>query len=118
MLDYYSKGLSVIEVVPRRIHDDDYFLVCLRHSTNKTANALCQLAFQCRRQFFGYTMLVKQCCFVCGRPGAEKCEKCECACFCNSNSDCRRQGANAHAQLCKLVQAKMPTIDREVLQLL
>ena len=115
MLDYYAKGLSVVEVVPRRIRNNDYFLVCLRHPTNKAVNAICQLAFQCRRQFLGYAMLVKQCCFVCGRPGAAKCE-CECACFCSAS--CKQQGSAAHAPLCELVQASSVIVDREVLQLL
>ena len=116
MIDYYAKGLSVVEIVPRRIRNNQYFLVCLQHPTNKAINAICQLAFQCRRQFLGYAMLVKQCCFVCSRPRAIKCEKCECACFCSAA--CKQRGAVAHARMCKLVQSSNFVVDKEELQLL
>ena len=115
MLDYYAKGLRVVEVVARRIRDNSYFLVCLAHPQKKDGNFLCQMAFQCRRQFLGYSMLLKQNCFVCGRPGADKCE-CECACFCSPG--CAKRGAADHAPLCKLVRASAVTVDTETLQLL
>jgi hypothetical protein len=54
LLDYYAKGVRVVEVVPRRIRDNLYFLVCLSHP-DPTRNTLCQMAFQCRRQFLGYS---------------------------------------------------------------
>ena len=109
LLDYYAKGLAVVEVVPRRIRNNEYFLVCLAHP-DKERNTLCQMAFQCRRQFLGYSMLVKRSCFVCGRPGADKCA-CECACFCSS--ECKQRAAAEHAPLCRLVRASAPTVDTE-----
>ena len=52
MVRYYAASYSTREVVPRRIGDNDYLLVCLRH-TEEGKNTLCQLAFQCQRQFVG-----------------------------------------------------------------
>jgi hypothetical protein len=115
VLDYYEKGLAVVEVVPRLLGGTPCFLVCLAHP-DKDRNTLCQMAFQCRRQFLGYSMLVKQHCFVCQRPGAAKCSKCECACFCSS--ECETQGRAEHALLCKLVRASKVNLDTEVVQLL
>jgi hypothetical protein len=114
LLDYYAKGVRVVEVVPRRIRDNLYFLVCLSHP-DPTRNTLCQMAFQCRRQFLGYSMLVKQNCFVCHRPGAPKCA-CECASFCSS--ECEKGGAVDHAPVCKKIRASSVLVDTEVLQLL
>merc|ERR1711957_733856 len=111
-MGYYAKGLAVVEVVPRLIAGTPCFLVCLAHP-GKDQNTLCHMAFQCRRQFCGYSMLVKQHCFVCRRPGAAKCA-CECACFCSS--ECEKRGAADHAPLCKLVRASTVTVDKEVLQ--
>jgi len=89
--------------------------VCLAHPVAER-NTLCQLAFQCRRQFLGYSILLKRSCFVCNRPAAAKCV-CECASFCSA--DCAQKGDAEHAPLCRLVRAgKAVTVDAEALQLL
>jgi hypothetical protein len=120
MLDYYSNNIKVVEVVNRRIRENDYFLVCLRNSDNPGANpALCEMAFQAQRQFAGYTMLVKKQCFVCNSQTgvAKKCSACQCACFCSKA--CLQKGWSQHKKLCKMVGASLPSIslDKEVLQI-
>ena len=52
MARYYGASYTATEVVARKIGDNDYLLVCLRH-TEEAKNTLCQLAFQCQRQFVG-----------------------------------------------------------------
>ena len=63
---YYARKITVKIVVPRSIGNNKYFLVCLQHEI-KEYNSLCQLAFQSKRQFVGYSMLVKKKCFQCNK---------------------------------------------------
>ena len=114
MLRYYSKDITVVAVVPRRIRDNDYFLVCLQHKEAEK-NTLCEVAFQCSRQFAGISMLVKKRCFVCNRPGASMCV-CQCACFCSKECKASAVG-EAHREVCKLVRASSVTVEDESIQL-
>ena len=81
MLRYYAAGMSVVAVVPRTIRENEFFLVCLQHS-DAEKNSLCQVAYQCMRQFAGISMLVKKRCFTCNKPGASV-WACKCVCFCS-----------------------------------
>ena len=115
MLRYYDNSMSVVAVVPRKMADAGCFLVCLVHK-KEDANTLCEVAFQAMRQFVGVSMLVKQRCFVCNRPGAPKCA-CGVACFCPGG--CEESGRDDHAKLCKLVKKSAAiTCDEEAVQLL
>jgi len=114
MLRYYSNDTSVVAVVPRTIEGYPYFLVCLRHK-DAEANSLCEVAFQCMRQFVGISMLVKRRCFACHKPAAPLC-KCGCACFCGK--DCEHGEAfETHAKLCRLVQKSDVTVEEEAVEL-
>lgn len=112
MLRYCASGLSVVAVTPRRIRDDRYLLVCLQHKKAES-NTLCEVAFQCMRQFVGISMLLKQRCFECHKPGAPTCA-CGVACFCEG---CNGPQRDAHRKLCKLVCASKVAIDDEVVTL-
>jgi hypothetical protein len=114
MLKYYAANIRVVEVVSRKILENDYFLVCLR-SEESSANPLCEMAFQAQRQFQGYCMLVKKQCFVCHRKTAKKCAGCQCACFCSK--ECLRAGWKEHAKLCKMVDVSSISLDTEVVQI-
>ena len=106
MLRYYAGGLSVVSVVPRRASGNEYFLVGLRHKEDDE-NTLCDLAFQCMRQFVGVSMLVKRRCFVCNKPNSPMCV-CQCACFCSK--ECEASGRDSHGKLCKLIQASQVVV--------
>ena len=112
---YYSSKFAVVEVVPRKIGVNDYLLVCLRHpETSK--NSLCQMAFQCQRQFVGMSMLVKRRCFVCHQHTAKKCSACHCACYCSK--ECLKKGWPTHKAVCKLIKAAgAPRVEAESVQL-
>ena len=101
-------------VVPRKLKESDAFLVCLQHKVAER-NTLCDVAFQCMRQFAGYSMLVKQACFVCHKPGAPRCA-CQCACFCSK--ECTDAGWKDHHKLHALVSASSVTVEEECVQLL
>ena len=113
MLRYYESGMSVVCVVPRRIQATNLFLVCLQHKQHEL-NSLCELAFQCMRQFCGISMLAKKRCFVCQKPDAEFC-KCKVACFCSESC---KSSAPWHSKLCKIVQKSAIAVEDECLQLL
>ena len=117
MLNYYSLNIRVVEVVSRRIHENDYFLVCLRSDNETEGNPLCEMAFQCQRQFAGYSMLVKKRCFVCHQKTLKKCTGCQCAAFCSK--ECLKAGWKEHRKLCKMVGGASGNInlDREVVQI-
>ena len=115
LLQYYAKNMTVKVVVPRKINDNHYFLVCLQHST-KEYNSLCQLAFQCKRQFLGFSMLVKKKCFVCNTPTVLACVQCKCACFCSK--ECQLAGWPKHKKICKLIKASDVQIETETLDML
>jgi hypothetical protein len=102
MLNYYSKGIEVKIVVPRKIKDSMYFLVCLSHTSDESCDTLCQLAFQCQRQFLGFSMLVKKRCFVCHKKTTLMCTQCKCACFCSR--ECQTKGWISHKKLCKKIK--------------
>jgi hypothetical protein len=115
MVKYYSLNIRVVEVVSRRIHENDYFLVCLR-SDKESDNPLCEMAFQCLRQFAGYSMLVKKRCFVCHQKTSKKCTGCQCASFCSK--ECLKAGWKEHRKLCKMVGASSNiSLDKEVMQI-
>ena len=109
MLRYFDAGIPVVAVVPRRIRQDDYLLVCLRDN-QEDRNTLCTLAFNCLRQFAGISMLVKRRCFVCHKPGAPTCT-CQVACFCSK--DCKKEGWDAHKKLCQLVRRSPVATEEE-----
>ena len=56
---YYRFKTRVVAVVPRSIRGQLYALVCLQHEETEK-NSLCELAFQCLRQFAGISVLVKR----------------------------------------------------------
>ena len=113
MLRYYESGMSVVCVVPRRIQATNLFLVCLQHKQHEL-NSLCELAFQCMRQFCGISMLAKKRCFVCQKPDAEFC-KCKVACFCSESC---KSSATWHSKLCNIVQKSAIAVEDECLQLM
>ena len=117
MLRYYTAGWYVAAVVPRQIRADEHLLVCLRSKENADQNGLCQVAFQCMRQFAGISILVKKRCIVCHRPGAPWCS-CKCVSVCPDCQD--HEIARSHRRLCKLVQASDVVIvsEDEAIQLL
>ena len=113
MLRYYANAITLVEVVPRKISDNHYLLVCLKHK-EETRNTLCELAFQCQRQFVGICMLVKRRCFVCHKRTTNQCSQCRCACFCSK--ECQRIGWAGHKALCVAVKAAGgPRLDPESL---
>ncbi len=109
MLRYYAANIVVVAVVPRRMQDYEYLLVCLQNKETEK-NTLCEVAFQCMRQFAGTSMLVKKRCFVCHKPGAPLCA-CKCACFCSKK--CEASAWDSHKRLCKLVKASSVAIATE-----
>jgi hypothetical protein len=113
MLQYYAGGISVVMVVPRRIRENEYFLVCLQHKQPER-NILCELSFLCYRQFCGVSMLVKKKCFVCNNPTKLKCTSCKCACFCSK--ECQAAGWKKHKKLCKLIKASSVAVETECVQ--
>jgi len=117
LLQYYAKNITVKVVVPRTIGNNKYFLVCLQHEV-KEYNSLCQLAFQCKRQFVGYSMLVKKKCFAarCNKSTNLTCAGCKCACFCSK--ECQAAGFAAHKKLCKLIRASNVQTEEESLDLM
>jgi hypothetical protein len=114
LLQYYAKKITVKVVVPRTIGNNKYFLVCLQHEV-KEYNSLCQLAFQCKRQFVGYSMLVKKKCFACNKTTNLTCAGCKCACFCSK--ECQASSFAAHKKLCKLIRASNAQTEEESLDL-
>jgi len=115
MQRYYDNGMTVVTVVPRKLQDAECFLVCLVNK-DPDRNTLCEVAFQAMRQFVGISMLVKQRCFVCGKPGAPKCA-CGIACYCPG--DCTQDGKEHHSKLCKLVKnSGVVVCEEESMQLL
>ena len=114
MLRYFSAGMELKVVAPRRIEGRDYFLVCLRHQQAEK-NVLCELAFLCQRQFCGISMLVKRKCAVCGVATAKWCRGCNCISFCSKA--CQVQGWKEHKKLCKLVDAASVVVETETLEL-
>ena len=114
MLNYISHNIKVVEVVSRIIQENHYFLVCLR-SEQETENPFCELAFQCQRQFAGYSMLVKKRCFVCNKANAKMCSSCHTACFCSK--DCLATGWKSHKKLCKLAKKCNVVLDKEALKI-
>lgn len=115
MLKFFSLNIKVVEIVPRRIRDNDYFLVCLRSDQESENPVVCEMAFQCMRQFAGYSMLVKKRCFVCNAKNAKKCSGCQCAAFCSK--ECMAAGWKSHKKLCKMVDVASINVDKETLQL-
>jgi len=109
---YYRFETKVVCVVPRAIRGNLYALVCLQHKKTEQNN-LCELAFQCMRQFAGVSILLKRTCFVCHRPNSPLCEKCHCAAFCSA--ECAREGWGAHNIMCQLIQHHgAPKVEEEV----
>lgn len=111
---YYDGGISVTLTVPRKMNGHDYFLVCLQNRRPEY-NILCQLAFQCQRQFCGISMLVKKQCFVCNEPTVMMCKGCHCACFCSK--DCQVEGWKSHKKICKMIQSSNITIEDECVEI-
>ena len=63
MLRYYDKQISVKLIVPRKIGNNEYFLIGLQHSQHDK-NTLCEVAFNCGRSFTGICKLYKMNCFA------------------------------------------------------
>jgi len=114
LLRYYGAGISVTLIVPRRIGQNEYFLVGMQNK-EPHLNSLCEVAFQCQRQFVGISMLVKKKCFVCNKPTTLRCTGCQCACFCSK--ECQTSGWKGHKKLCKLVKATPPALEEECVEL-
>lgn len=111
---YYARKITVKIVVPRSIGNNKYFLVCLQHEI-KEYNSLCQLAFQSKRQFVGYSMLVKKKCFQCNKRTDMTCA-CKCAFFCSK--ECQAAGFATHKKVCKLIRASGVQTEEESLDLM
>ena len=117
ILRYYANGMSVVGVLPRRIRDNEYILVCLRHKED-AKNSLCQVGFQCMRQLAGISMLVKKQCFTSHRPGAPM-AACQVACF--ASKECEADFASrtpSYVKLCRLIDSSKITVEEEVVQIL
>lgn len=111
LLRYYRSDITAVEVVPRQIGENHYNLVCLRHK-DPSKNTLCEVAFQCQRQFVGISMLVKRRCFVCNQRTSKQCSVCKCACFCSK--ECLKKGWSRHRAVCNLVKAAgAPRVEAE-----
>ena len=111
---YYAKDITVVLVVPRMIRGNEYFLLGLQHK-QRDKNTLCQVAFQCKRQFCGISLLVKKRCFVCHKSAPMKCKGCLSACFCSK--ECHAAGWEQHKKLCKLVSPTLITTESEMVQI-
>mmetsp|Transcript_52 Transcript_52/g.104 ORF Transcript_52/g.104 Transcript_52/m.104 type:complete len:176 (-) Transcript_52:477-1004(-) len=111
---YYDGGIAVVLVAPRKINDHSYLLVCLQNSRPEH-NVLCQLAFQCQRQFCGVSLLLKKRCFVCHKPTMMVCTGCQCACFCSR--ECQSQGWPGHKKLCKRIKSSNVTVEEECIEI-
>merc|ERR1719215_1130646 len=96
---YYAKNVSVVLIAPRVMNRHHFFLVCLQNARPEY-NLLCELAYQCQRQFCGVSLLVKKRCFVCNEPTMMMCKGCQSACFCSK--DCQKAGWPQHKKMCKL----------------
>jgi hypothetical protein len=110
LISYYQKNIRVKIVVPRTINSNKYFLVCLQN-VDMQQNTLCQLAFQCKRQFLGYAMLMKKKCLICNARTDMVCTGCRCVCFCSR--ECQKNGFSNHKKLCKLVKNGGPVQTEE-----
>mmetsp|Transcript_105370 Transcript_105370/g.214832 ORF Transcript_105370/g.214832 Transcript_105370/m.214832 type:complete len:274 (-) Transcript_105370:77-898(-) len=141
MLRYYEKGLSVKLIVPRKIGNNEYFLVGLQHAQHDK-NTLCEVAFNCGRSFAGITMLVKKRCFACHKPLSSDsnnnnnnnnngrndngnalsfcCERCLCVCFCDDPVCLDRHASvrSGHKDLCKKIDLTKIVVEKECVQLL
>jgi len=115
MLAYLKAGFAVKLVVPRSYGKNGYILVCLQSTTQPEKDSLCELAFQCARQFVGISMLVKKRCFVCNKLAARTCSACKCACFCSK--ECQMSGWPAHKDICSRIKASAPMVETECVQL-
>lgn len=115
LLLYYANNMSIVLVIPRRINSHKYFMIGLQNLKNPEYNILCQVAFQCQRQFCGVSMLIKKKCFVCNKTTDLMCKGCNCACFCSK--ECQTTGWKMHKKLCKLVQASNVTVEEECLDI-
>jgi hypothetical protein len=114
LIRYHGAGIRVVAAIPRRMGDNLYSLVCLKNDQVER-NTLCELAFQCKRQFVGISMLVKKVCFVCHKPGAASCPSCHCACFCSDA--CAKRGREAHEPVCRLVRGTGVLLEDEVVEI-
>jgi hypothetical protein len=114
LLQYYANKITVKVIVPRSIGNNKYFLVCLQHEI-KECNSLCQLAFQCKRQFVGYSMLIKKKCFKCNKATNMTCA-CKCAFFCSK--ECQAAGFATHKKVCRLIRASGVQTEEESLDLM
>jgi hypothetical protein len=118
MLRYYDNDIKVVLVVPRKILDNDYMLVCLKNVADDEKNTLCEVAFNCGRSFVGISMLLKTRCFACHKPGSPRCQ-CQCACFCSEACRIKSEVGQAHHQVCQLIQAASKvTVEDENVQLI
>ena len=109
MVRYMASGMKVVAVVPRVMEQNPCFLVCLQQPEVEK-NSLCDVAFQCMRQFAGTSMLVKQRCFVCNKPGAPRCA-CHVACYCSK--ECEKSGWDTHRKLHQLIMKQTPSVTVE-----
>ena len=115
MLAYYGANYKVKLVVPRKIGENGYLLVGMQNTLQPEKDSLCEMAFQCMRQFVGISMLVKRRCFVCPAPTTKTCAACQCACFCSK--DCQMSGWKSHKKLCKLIKDSAVVVEKECVQL-
>jgi len=123
MLRYYDNKISLKMIVPRKIGNNEYFLIGLQHSQHDN-NTLCEVAFNCGRSFTGISMLIKKRCFACHKPGAMQCARCLCACFCSPNEDggiCAKRNSivrSDHQKLCQKIDLLSVVVEDECVQLL
>ena len=87
----------------------------MQNMRDEEQNSLCEVAFNCMRQFAGISMLVKERCFACGNPHAPRCA-CQVACFCAGCED--SAVGMAHRKVCRLVRAAPVAVDEECVQLM
>lgn len=116
MIRYYESSMKLVLVVPRKILDRRYTLVCLQHSDH-AKNTLCEVAFNSGRSFAGISMLIKENCFACNKPNSEMCT-CKSAFFCSPTCRETTEAGKRHTKLCNLIDTSSVIVEKECLQLI
>jgi hypothetical protein len=108
MKSMYGINYRLVVVVPRTFKGTQLRLICLQAiegSTQADSMGPCQMAFQCHRQFLGYSYLVKLRCINCGGTDHLRfCSACSVASYCSE--DCQRAHRSVHKGICKLIKTE------------
>jgi hypothetical protein len=104
----YGLNYRLRVVLPRTFKGAKLRLICLQAiEGSDEANSMgpCQMAFQCHRQFVGYSYLVKLRCMNCGSTGPVRfCRACSIASYCSP--DCQLAHRSVHKGICKLIRTE------------